>query len=134
MTYVKHFVRMMVKCALGAHPRESNSLKASLLFYRIRGGGQWAHHNKTAYQVFGLSEEKMSIGMRSESVECRFLLRSVDVAIGISRPWANVMHQEPRRARDFADSSPGDTPATRFIKLDDAAEGSSCEAEEVLAR
>ena len=76
----------------------------------------------------------MSIDRRSESVECRFLLRSVEVAIGISRSWANVMHQEPRRARDFADSSPGDTPATRFIKLDDAAEGSSCEAEEVLAR
>ena len=76
----------------------------------------------------------MSIDRRSESVECRFLLGSVDVAIGISQPWANVMHQEPRRARDFADSSPGDTPATRFIKLDDAAEGSSCEAEKVLAR
>ena len=76
----------------------------------------------------------MSVDRRSESVESRFPLRSVDVAIGISPPCADIMHKEPRRARDFADSSPGDTPATRFVKLDDAAEGSSCEAEEVLAR
>ena len=76
----------------------------------------------------------MSVDRRSESVESRCLLRSVDVAIGISRPWANVMHKEPRRAGDFADSSPGDTPATRFIKLDDASEGTGCKAEKVLAR
>ena len=63
----------MVKCTLGAHPRELNSFKASVLFYRIQGGGQWAHHNETAYQVFGLSEKKMGVLPKkgANSRECR---------------------------------------------------------------